>query len=119
MSKKALVMDDSPIIRKMLAFGLKKDFEVIEAGNGEEGLALTTQHEFELIFSDINMPHMNGVEFLTQFRKTNTTTPVYMLTSEKEDVYKQQCLDLGATDFFKKPFKPNTLAVALENLLKK
>ncbi|MBF0237611.1 MAG: response regulator [SAR324 cluster bacterium] len=119
MSKKALVMDDSPIIRKMLTHGLTRSFgfEVIEAENGQDGLTKTSQHEFDLIFSDINMPVMTGVEFLEKFRSTNTTTPVFMLTSEKEDVYKQKCLDLGATDFFKKPFKPNTIEAALKQLL--
>lgn len=119
MSGKALVVDDSPIIRKMMMFGLKKakGYDVIQAGNGREALELTTQHEFDLVFCDINMPEMNGVQFLENFRKTNTTTPVFMLTSKKEDVYKQQCLDLGANNFFKKPFKPNTIEDALKQLL--
>ncbi|MBF0289335.1 MAG: response regulator [SAR324 cluster bacterium] len=119
MAKKALVMDDSPIIRKMVTFGLQKtkSYEVVQAGNGQEGLDLTKQHEFDLIFSDINMPQMNGVEFLTEFRKGNKTTPVFMLTSEQESTFKPKCLELGANGFFKKPFKPNTIEAALKQLL--
>ncbi|MBF0280444.1 MAG: response regulator [SAR324 cluster bacterium] len=119
MSKKALVIDDSPIIRKMVSFGLQKamGYQVIQAGNGQEGLDLTSEHDFEIIFSDINMPVMTGVEFLKAFREKNAVTPVFMLSSEQEGVYKPQCLELGATGFFRKPFKPNTIQAALKQLL--
>jgi two-component system chemotaxis response regulator CheY len=120
MAKKLLTVDDSPSVRKLVEFTLKtKGFQVSSAGNGMEALKLMSKEQFDAIVLDINMPLMNGLEFLQEIRADEafTSIPVVMLTTEGQDEDKDKAISLGATAYIVKPFKPTRLLSLIEKIL--
>ncbi len=121
MSKKVLTVDDSPSVRKMVEFSLKtKGYTMGSAGDGQEALDLLSNEPFDAIILDVNMPRMNGLEFLEK-RLTNdniASIPVIMLTTEGQDEDRDKALSLGATAYIVKPFKPTQLLELLDEFLK-
>jgi len=120
MTKKVLTVDDSPSVRKLVEFTLKaKGFGVSSAGNGLEALALMAGERFDAVILDINMPQMNGLEFLQKIRtdQAYAAIPVVMLTTEGQDEDKDKAISLGATAYIVKPFKPTQLLSLLEKIL--
>ena len=120
MSKKILTVDDSPSVRKMVQFTLQaKGFRVGSSADGQEALQLLETEEFDGIILDINMPRMNGLEFLKIFRSLEkySDVPVIMLTTEGQDEDKDLAISLGATAYIVKPFKPTQLLGLLERIL--
>ncbi len=120
MAKKVLTVDDSPSVRKLVEFTLKaKGFGVNSAGNGVEALELMETERFDAIILDINMPQMNGLEFLQKIKADQAfaSIPVIMLTTEGQDKDKDHAISLGATAYIVKPFKPTQLLSLLEKIL--
>ena len=120
MSRKMLTVDDSPSVRKLVKFTLKaKGYEVGSAGDGLEALDLLKQEVFDAIILDINMPRMNGLEFLHTIKANDQFAgmPVIMLTTEGQDEDKDKAVALGATAYMVKPFKPTHLLALLEKIL--
>lgn len=120
MSKKMLTVDDSPSVRKLVKFTLKaKGFQVSSAGDGEEALDLMKEESFDAIILDINMPRMNGLEFLKHIKANDqyASIPVIMLTTEGQDDDKDKAISLGATAYMVKPFKPTQLLTLLEKIV--
>ena len=120
MSRKMLTVDDSPSVRKLVKFTLKaKGYEVRSAGDGLEALDLLKQEAFDAIILDINMPRMNGLEFLSEIKADDqyARMPVIMLTTEGQDDDKDKAVSLGATAYMVKPFKPTQLLMLLEKIL--
>jgi two-component system chemotaxis response regulator CheY len=120
MSKKMLTVDDSPSVRKLVKFTLKaKGFQVSSAADGVEALELIKQEDFDAIILDINMPRMNGLEFLKHIKANGqySTIPVIMLTTEGQDDDKDKAIALGATAYMVKPFKPTQLLTLLEKIV--
>lgn len=120
MKKKMLTVDDSPSVRKLVEFTLKaKGFQVISAEDGQEALELMAKEQFDGIILDINMPRMNGLEFLKKIKAddANLSIPVIMLTTEGQDDDKDKAVSLGATAYIVKPFKPTQLLSLLEKIV--
>ena len=120
MNKKMLTVDDSPSVRKLVKFTLKaKGYEASSAGDGLEALDLLKQEVFDAIILDINMPRMNGLEFLRTIKADDQYAgmPVIMLTTEGQDDDKDKAVALGATAYMVKPFKPTQLLTLLEKIL--
>lgn len=120
MTLRMLTVDDSPSVRKMVEFTLKaKGFHVGSAGDGQEALELMAKEKFDAIILDINMPRMNGLEFLEKIRadEAYASIPVVMLTTEGQDEDKDKAISLGATAYIVKPFKPTQLLGLLEQIL--
>ena len=120
MSKKMLTVDDSPSVRKLVKFTLKaKGIQVSSAGDGEEALDLIKQEDFDAIILDINMPRMNGLEFLKYIKENDqyASIPVIMLTTEGQDEDKDKAVALGATAYMVKPFKPTQLLTLIEKIV--
>ena len=121
---KILVVDDTPSVREALlitldSLGFKR---LSSAENGEEALkliALETQEPFELIFSDINMPKMGGIEFLKTFRKANTQTPVVMVSTENELKSIMDAINAGASNYVVKPFDQKIIQKKILEVFKK
>ena len=117
MSKKILTVDDSPSVRKMVEFSLKsKGYAMGSAGDGQEALDLLSQEPYDAIILDVNMPRMNGLEFLEKRLENDeiATIPVIMLTTEGQDEDRDKAISLGATAYIIKPFKPSQLLELLE-----
>ncbi len=113
MSKvRALIVDDSSVMRKIVERSLRQagvDVEkVIEAGNGAEALAALRQGPVDLILCDINMPVMDGLEFVRQAAKEENTKgiPIVMITTEGSESHVVQALSCGARGYIRKPFTP-------------
>lgn len=112
MTTKILTVDDSPTMRKMLAFTLQNaGYEVLQAENGQEGLDVLGENAVDVIITDINMPVMDGITFIEKLRedKTRAATPVLILTTESSDDMKAKGRAVGATGWIVKPFDPAKL----------
>jgi len=110
MALNVLIVDDSAAIRKILERVLRHaDFpvgDVIEAGDGREALEKLQSASIGLILSDINMPNMDGLEFLQRVKANDTwkTLPIIMVTTEGSQDKVLQAIQLGASGYIRKPF---------------
>jgi two-component system chemotaxis response regulator CheY len=106
----ALIVDDSSVMRKIVERALRQAgvafAKVHEASNVVEALDVLRQHSVELILSDINMPSMDGLEFLRQMRAQNLAAdvPVVMITTESSQEQVREALLAGACGYIRKPF---------------
>jgi two-component system chemotaxis response regulator CheY len=110
---KALIVDDSSVMRKIVERSLRQAgielSGVVEAANGVEALAVLGRTKVDLILSDINMPVMDGLEFVRQLQgvKEAKNIPVVMITTEGSESNVMQALSLGAKGYIRKPFTPD------------
>lgn len=114
--KSALVIDDKADVRSATkAFLAVSGFETFIAADGLEGKRAVEGRSFDLIVSDIEMPNMNGFEFLAFVRKnpSSKATPVIMLSSLDATEVQQRCEKLGAQAYLVKPFTFDSIKVAL------
>jgi two-component system chemotaxis response regulator CheY len=118
MGKKILIVDDSATMRMQVKFTLTKDgFDVVEAEDGVAGLVVSDANpDIAAIISDINMPNMNGFDFLKNLRAKGVQVPVVMLTTEGSTELLEKAKSLGAKGWITKPFKPETLIAAVKKL---
>jgi two-component system chemotaxis response regulator CheY len=116
MANKILVIDDSLLVRKQVGNALTNaGYAVIEAADGAEALEKLELHaDVSLVVCDVNMPRMNGIEFLQHVRKG---VPVVMLTTEGQPEIVQRAKELGAKGWILKPFKPDHLLAAAKKLI--
>lgn len=117
--KKILIVDDEIAIRKLIQkYATMHNFEVFEAGNGQDALDLTLIHSFDIIVLDVMMPYLNGYEVCAEIRKTSDV-PIIMLTAKDGELDKFQGFDLGVDDYIVKPFSPRELMYRIEAILKR
>jgi two-component system chemotaxis response regulator CheY len=117
---KILTVDDSASIRQMVSFTLKSaGFDVAEAEDGVEGLKAVKSGKFDLVISDVNMPNMDGITFVTELRTLGDYkfTPVLMLTTESSADKKQAGRAAGATGWIVKPFNPDQLLATIKKVI--
>ncbi len=110
--KTILVVDDEPFILKSLTFILKKgDFDVIEARDGEEAVAMIEQHKPSLVFLDVMMPKMNGYDVIRKVRSDQDLEDVFivLLTAKGQETDRVQGMNAGANDYLTKPFSPSRI----------
>lgn len=120
MKKNILAIDDSPSVRKLVEFTLKsKGFQVASAKDGQEALELMAKEQFDAIVLDINMPRMDGLEFLQTMRPNDAyaSIPVIVLTTEGLEADRDRAMELGATAYIIKPFKPTQLLSLVDKML--
>jgi two-component system chemotaxis response regulator CheY len=108
---RTLIVDDSSVMRKIVARSLHQaglEMVVFEAGNGSEGVDQLKAQPVDLILSDINMPLMDGLEFLRQIRAQNLApgVPVVMITTESSEEHVKEAILAGAQGYIRKPFTP-------------
>jgi two-component system chemotaxis response regulator CheY len=107
---RVLIVDDSTVMRKIVERSLRQagldPLVVHEAGSGSEGLDVLRDKKVDLILSDINMPSMDGLEFLRQLRAQDLATgvPVVMITTESSEEHVKQAILSGAQGYIRKPF---------------
>jgi two-component system chemotaxis response regulator CheY len=107
---RTLIVDDSSVMRKIVERALRQagldTLVVLEAGSGTEGLDVLKAQKVDLILSDINMPSMDGLEFLRQLRAQNLApgVPVVMITTESSEEHVKQAILAGAQGYIRKPF---------------
>ena len=107
---RALIVDDSSVMRKIVERSLRQagleSLVVFEAGSGIEGLEILKSKEVDLILSDINMPSMDGLEFVRQLQSQQLApeVPVVMITTESSEEHVKQAIQAGARGYIRKPF---------------
>ena len=117
---KILIIDDEKSIRRALKEILEfEKFEVHEAENGLEGLELALHQIYDIIFCDIKMPKMDGMELLAQFQKENIETPVIMISGHGNIETAVESIKMGAFDFIQKPLDLNRILVTIRNAVDK
>lgn len=117
---KVLLVDDSGVMRKIIARGLNRLWvkEIVEAGDGVEALAAFGDgSSFDLIVTDWNMPNMNGLELVTKIRGDGHKIPIIMITTETEKAQVVRAIQAGVNDYLVKPFDQDMLTMKLERVL--
>jgi two-component system chemotaxis response regulator CheY len=121
----ALIIDDSSVMRKIVERSLRQAgielSEVMEAGSGVEALAALQNKKPDLILSDINMPLMNGLEFVKKLQDIAgmKDVPVVMITTEASESHVVEALSYGAKGYIRKPFTPDQVKEHVLPLVKK
>lgn len=118
MAKKALVVDDSVTMRKMVTMSLEQNgFEVVSAENGVDALNKANS-PIDVMVVDINMPEMDGITLIRKLREkpTYAKTPILVLTTEGGEDTKQAGREAGANGWLVKPFNPEVLIKAINKV---
>ena len=119
MAKTILVIDDSASLRQVVKMALTgAGYDVLEAGDGKAALALLDGRPVNMAVCDINMPIMNGIEFVKAAKQLPTYKfmPILMLTTESQDSKKEEGKAAGAKAWMVKPFSPTQLVSAVGKL---
>ncbi len=118
--KRILVVDDEPFILKSLAFVLKKEgFEVDTAANGIEALEIIEHRKPDLIFLDVMMPKMNGLELCKKMKDDPQLKDIYViiLTAKGQESDREKGMMIGADEYMTKPFSPSYVVKRVQDLL--
>jgi len=121
MSKTALIVDDSPTMRQMVAFTLTNaGFTVVEAEHGRDAVSKVADgSKVDIVVTDLNMPEMDGITLIKELRKMAAFkfTPILMLTTESAETKKQAGKEAGATGWIVKPFNPELILKIIAKVL--
>ncbi len=123
MNKKVLIVDDEPHIRMLIEQTLE-DLEdegvtLLMAENGEQALQIIEKERPNLVFLDVMMPKMNGMEVCQKVKKELNLSEIYiiLLTAKGQEVDRQKGLDMGADKYMTKPFDPDEMLNIAEEIL--
>jgi DNA-binding response OmpR family regulator len=119
--KQVLIIDDEPVMLKLLEQILKKKYIIITMPNGLKALEWMYEgHIPDLVVADLNMPELDGFEYVRRVRESGffNDLPLIILSGEESSAERIRCLKLGANDFLVKPFNPEELALRIDNLIK-
>lgn len=120
MTKTVMVVDDSGSVRQVVGILLRgAGYEVLEAADGREALARLDGRKLHLIISDVNMPHLDGIELVQRVKALPAYrfTPIIMLTTETDTAKKLAGQQAGAKAWVVKPFQPPQLLAAVSKLI--
>ena len=115
MAKNILIVDDSATMRKIIMRGIRQagidNAEFQEASDGAEGMKALHAGSFDLILSDVNMPNMNGLDFVTAAHaEFESTPPIIMFTTEGSEGVVKEATNRGANGYLEKPFTPDNIS---------
>ena len=120
MSKTILAVDDSGSLRQMVVFTLKSvGYQVVEAVDGQEALALAKKQVFDMVLTDQNMPKMDGLTLIRSLRELPQykTVPIIMLTTESGEDMKSRGRAAGANGWMVEPFDPKRLVEVVKKVV--
>lgn len=119
MSKTILTIDDSPSVRQMVSLTLSSaGYNVLEASDGAEGYSKAIGTRVDAVLTDLNMPGMNGLDFIRKYRAhpSSAGVPIVFLTTESDDALKREAKAAGATGWIVKPFKQDQLVAIVKKV---
>jgi two-component system chemotaxis response regulator CheY len=117
---KILIVDDDKTTRKLLSLFLKESgFEVVTAENGLNALEKLGSDTFQLVLTDLNMPFMDGIEFLRSMKSNPGTSniPALMLTTETDEEERERAMKAGADGFLSKPVTADVVASKIRQMI--
>lgn len=119
---RALIVEDSPTMRQLIGLALRRvhGLTVVEAADGVDGLKKISGERFDIIFTDINMPIMDGLKLVSLLRADPAyrETPIVIITTEGATEDRDRALSLGANDYITKPIQAATIVEVTKRLLK-
>ena len=122
MGHRILIVEDSPTMRQLLVFALRRlrDVELVEAQDGMDGLRKVTSEPFDIALVDINMPVMDGLKLISLIRGDDTLQdiPIVVITTEGASEDRARALKLGANEYLSKPIQANKVLAVVKGLLK-
>lgn len=120
--QRILIVEDSPTMRQLLVFALKrmKGVDIVEAQDGMDGLRKVTSDHFDLAFVDINMPVMDGLKLISLIRGEQNLAdmPICVITTEGAKEDRERAIGLGANEYLTKPIQANKVLAVAKALLK-
>ncbi len=123
MEKKILIVDDESHIRMLIEQTLEdledEGVELLFAENGRQALELIIEEKPNLVFLDVMMPEMNGMEVCHKIKKEHNMEDVYiiLLTAKGQEVDRQKGMDMGANKYMTKPFDPDEMLAIAEDII--
>ncbi len=115
--KRVLLIDDDPRVRASLKMVLEPIYDILQAGDGQEGLDVFRKDEPDLILLDVILPGTDGLAMLQTLRMESKMTPVIMLTGTKSVKTAVDAMKLGAADYLSKPFDVDELRIVIDRVL--
>lgn len=114
---KILVVDDEIAVRYAFTRAFSKDYQIITAENGNDAVKKVIEYNPDLVFMDIKMPGMNGIETLKKIKEINSTIPIILITAFADTDTAIEAMKEGAYEYITKPFDNNTLKIIIEKVL--
>lgn len=115
--EKVLVVDDELIMRQFISETLiRKNIEVITAENGQKALAILKNNTFDLVFTDMKMPDITGIDLLKKIKENSPNTVVVVITAFASVENAVEAMRLGAYNYLIKPFTPDTIEALLDKI---
>jgi two-component system chemotaxis response regulator CheY len=119
---RVLIVEDSPTMRQLLVFALRRlrDVEIVEATDGMDGLRKISSDHYDIALIDINMPVMDGLKLIRLIRDEETLkqVPIVVVTTEGADEDRERAMALGANEYLTKPIQANRVLSVVKDLLK-
>ncbi len=119
--KNVLIVEDSPTMRQLIVFSLRRipNARVVEATDGIDALKKMNEQKVDLIIADINLPLLDGLKLLSMIRSNplNDKLPIMVVTTEGAAMDREKALAMGANAFIAKPIKTGELVGAVQKLL--
>ena len=119
MSKILLLEDDEVLSETLVELLENEGFDVLHVENGEMAIDASYEKHFDLLLLDVNVPHLNGFDFLKSLRDSDDKTPAIFITSLSDVASLSKGFDVGADDYIKKPFDFDELVIRINALLRK
>ncbi len=120
--KRILIVEDSPTMRQLLVFALRrlKNVDIVEAQDGMDGLRKISSDHFDLALIDINMPVMDGLKLISLIRGEDSLSdiPIVVITTEGAKEDRERALSLGANEYLTKPIQANHVLTIVKGLMK-
>lgn len=113
---KILLLEDDPLLSKILTKHLALDYEVSPVYDGDSALETVEEEKFDLLILDSNVPGLTGLELIKELRSYNDTTPIIMITAYQDTLHLKKAFTHGCNDYIKKPFELDELDMRIANI---
>lgn len=120
MKETVLIVEDEASIRKFVKINLERsEFNVLEAGSGEEGIEIARKEKIDIVILDLMLPKMDGFQVCKVLRDEYPNLGIIMLTAKSQDIDKIMGLEYGTDDYMTKPFNPTELVLRVKSLARR
>ncbi|HIP51090.1 MAG TPA: response regulator transcription factor [Campylobacterales bacterium] len=113
---KILLLEDDPLLSKILTKHLSLDYDVTPVYDGDTALETVEEEKFDLLILDSNVPGITGLELIKELRSYNDTTPIIMITAYQDTIHLKEAFTHGCNDYIKKPFELDELDMRIANI---